>query len=279
MGDLLDTGHRLAVVRAPVGFGKSVLLSHWRDRKEADGEQVLLVEAEGTGPASEILWSPIGSVLGVHSAESGGHPNGSRRMTSGTQMHPSPEAGWFAALAGHFGELDQPLTLVVDRFEHVTDARVLRDFADLVHRCALLRVVIAGRALAGFDDLPASLVPTTVITEADLAFTEAETALVLSSADPLLAEADAAALHHELRGWPLAIGELALSVAPTPGRPDLSSALTVAVARVCKDLAEAVGVDESDLGCLATTKELNLDTATLLLSSEWQRGCPVGRRA
>src|SRR5580698_757676 len=61
----LDRARRLAVVRAPVGFGKSVLVTQWVMRRSTGPHRVVLVNGNDIGRSGvEGFWSEVCASLG-----------------------------------------------------------------------------------------------------------------------------------------------------------------------------------------------------------------------
>ena len=262
---LLDSSYSFSVVRAPVGFGKSVLIADWLSELRADAEQVLLLSAERTKHRSTDLWSAIASGIGPFVDETGGR-QGSRRWNPAM----TPQGASPAVLSGFLKTLTEPLTLVIDDFEQATESDVTGALVKLTDDCELLHLVLVGRTIAGIDDHYEHASPNTIVSEADLMFTRSETAAILRTADPSLSNADLAAAHQRLRGWPLATARLADNLSESP-QTDLAGATITAARRACRDLAVAVGIDQHWLGVASMASELNLEIAGLLLKDQGDR--------
>jgi ATP/maltotriose-dependent transcriptional regulator MalT len=246
-----------------MGFGKSVLVSEWLSDLRTDGEAVLLVSAERPNHRSGALWESISSGIEPFVARDtfGGR-------SSRWSNHPAPRCTSPAALVALLNTMTEPLTLVIDDFEQVRDPEVTHELVRMTRDCELLHLVLVGRVTIGIDDLPERTSPDTILSEVDLTLTPSETATMLSSANPTLSDADFAAAHQRLYGWPLATAALAGYLSNNPSQINLAEATAAAGTKASRDLAVAVGVDQQWLGIASMAGELNLEIATLLLAGQ-----------
>jgi LuxR family transcriptional regulator, maltose regulon positive regulatory protein len=231
---LLDRAQRLAVVKAPVGFGKSVLVAQWVMRRSIGPHRVVLVSGNDVGGSTS-----------------------SQRFEG---------AAGIEFLGHSLGRLTEPLLLVVDAFERLSGTGIARELTDLVRRSDLVSVVVAGRSTGGLEKKPdVGFVPT-VLTEYDMVFSPAETALIVGGIAPDLPDSDLFECHKQLRGWPLAVKELAHLLTEIGPPEDLESMCAIALTRASRVLSAEIG-DEgfAKAGPLSLTKKFDLDLASNLL--------------
>jgi LuxR family maltose regulon positive regulatory protein len=259
--DLLDERRRVAVIRAPIGYGKSVLLDQWLSSRSVDHQRIMLVSVDESDAEPAAFWQAVTAAVEAGSEAE----NESRRSQPRTQAAtPTP-----VHLAELIERLREPLTLVMDRFEQMSDPQIVRDLVALIENSEHLHLILLGRTISGIDDLSQCRVPTTLISEADLAFTPEETGWALDEVDSTLSEGDLAAVHRELRGWPLAVGQLVRLLNDAQPQPQLARAMVVAATRACELLASATGIDPRHIGVLSMAKDLDLDVATALLAVDF----------
>ena len=126
--------------------------------------------------------------------------------------------GFLPALVARIETLEQPVVLVLDDFHEITDPGVMRDLDTLLeHAPRRLRLVIGTRS-----DPPLRLQRLRIagrlgeIRNADLAFTVAETAELLSALDLRLGHADVRVLRDRTDGWVAGLRLAALSLRDHP---------------------------------------------------------------
>lgn len=169
LATMLSGEARIKILNAPVGFGKSALLSEWTSAEIRAGGEVLCVEA--------LKPSAIKDGDGSHSFVS-----------------PSLES-WLARDGA------QRRTVVLDNCERVTESKMLEELLLIARAYENLDLIVASRCDPGISPPGTSV----VITEEDLCFTPAETAHLLRSIDPTLNDRDIALAPRveglAARGW------------------------------------------------------------------------------
>ncbi|WP_372433312.1 helix-turn-helix transcriptional regulator [Micromonospora phaseoli] len=212
---LLDDGvaRPVTLVRAPAGWGKTTLLASWRRSvSEADPEAPApaWVSVE-VGDDSDRLWSYLAAAL-RSVLDPAGQPVPDR----------VPRPDELEVLAAALAARDRPVVLVVDDLHRIADPAALTGLEFLLrHTGQRLRLVAAGRTglplavhrlrLAG---------ELTEIGPDELAFTDDETADLLTAHGVAVPAAAVRRLRQRTEGWAAAsrIAALALRGQPDPDR-------------------------------------------------------------
>ena len=201
---------RLTLVAAPPGSGKTTLLSSWIEAGAAPARTVwLTLDEEDNAP--ERFWQ--GVLVALDPALAGSSP-------------PLPSArlpGELTALLDRaIGNGDEPVVLVLDDFQEVTDERVLAGVAQLLKVAPpCFRMVIASRRDPALPlhrlRLAAQLAE---VRAAPLAFTREEARLLLTGHGVMLSATDVDSLVARTEGWAgaLALASLALRESDDPSR-------------------------------------------------------------
>ncbi len=244
---LLSEGGPITVVSAPLGFGKSVLLAQWMEEMRDAGRHVMAVDAEVCGHSEAVFGAELASQVQVGA------------QTRSRLARPS-----VAGVADGLRKMDQPMWLVIDGFEHVDDPHIVTGLATLVARVEKLSLLVVGRSVH-LENMVHAQRPITLIGERELAFTQDETAQVIGSTEAQRGPATAVGVHHELMGWPLPVGILALALTDTPLAPDLAALSAAALAQARRQVELAIG--ESNFlraGPLALVEVLGLDVVEMV---------------
>jgi LuxR family maltose regulon positive regulatory protein len=186
----------LALVSAPAGFGKTTLLAQWAAESSVPVAWLSLDEADN---------DPVRFTRHLAAAVRAAEPragDSALAMLSGPQ--PLQIEAALAALVNQLAALDRPMALVLDDYHEIDAASVHAQLTFLLaHRPPGLRLVIATRA-----DPPLLLSrwrgrgQLVELRQADLRFTEAESAEFMSRASGLdLAADENAALVARTEGW------------------------------------------------------------------------------
>jgi LuxR family maltose regulon positive regulatory protein len=190
---------KVAVVRAPAGFGKTTLLSQWYDELRA-GDQMAgwLSFDSGDGDALDML------AYLVRALESAGHvfapAVGSLVAADG---YATPEAV-IDAVAADLCRATQPLYLFLDDVHVLRGPSLERTLAAFVERAPdVLHIAMATREVPEMPLARARALGDVVeITAADLRFSKAETAeFMAASGSANLRDADLDVLEGRVEGW------------------------------------------------------------------------------
>src|SRR5215218_8299912 len=189
----LDAGvqGRLTLLTGPAGSGKTVLLSSWATTAALPGPVAWLsLEAADNDPAR--FWSYLLAAL----RQSGAAPPGGRLGSLGGPIG-GPDRGFVLELAAALDELAQPVVVVLDDFQELTNPAVLDSLTTVLRRSpASLRLVLASR-----KDPPLPL------------------ARLRDTGGPIQVDADLAVLWARTEGWAagLRLAALSLQDHPDPG--------------------------------------------------------------
>ena len=205
------TQHRLTVVVAPTGYGKTTLVARWAESEARPLAWLTLGPAVGT---PSTVWSLVGAALERTVPDlSDALPAGASSGRSGEEQA--------RLLAGGLGGLDRELVLVIDGYEHLAapgSGPSLERFLELAPEG--LHVVLSTReepdlrlalrrARGELGELRAD----------DLRLSSAEVGeIVRRTSGLVLGAADAAELADRTEGWPAAV-YLAALAARTSARP------------------------------------------------------------
>jgi LuxR family transcriptional regulator, maltose regulon positive regulatory protein len=208
------TAGALTLVYAPAGFGKTSLLGDWA-RRGRRPVAWLSLDAGDSDPAR--FWRYVAAALDTV------RPGVGQRVEALLQGAQAPLEAVVTMLVNDFVEGPGEVVLVLDDY-HLVEALAVHDsLAVLLGRVPpQLRLVLASRA-----DPPLPLArlrasgQLTELREADLRFTSAEAAALLTAAvGPDLPEAAAAALANRTEGWAAGLQLAALSL---HGHADISA--------------------------------------------------------
>jgi ATP/maltotriose-dependent transcriptional regulator MalT len=210
--------HRLTLVSAPAGFGKTTLLGEWaEDRKEGSERSVAWLSLDETDNDLARFLSYLVSALQAFEEDIGQGVLASLRSPES----PPLEAA-VGALVNELASVEQEISIVLDDYHLITSKRVHEATSFLIeHLPENVHLVVSGRT-----DPPLPLAKLrardqmTELRAADLRFTTDEAAAFLDDVMGLtLSAADVAALEEITEGWVAALQLAALSMR---GRDDVS---------------------------------------------------------
>ena len=211
----LAAAHRLALLSAPAGFGKTTLLAAWA---AACGRPVAWLSLdEGDSDPAVFL---TGLVLALQTAAPG---LGAAALAGLRAAQPPPAEATLTGLLNDIVALPAPLVLVLDDYHRIDSEPIDRAVAFVLdHLPSPLHLLIATREDPA---LPLARLRArgqlTELRAADLRFTPAEAAEFLNQTMGLnLSDADIAALDARTEGW---IAGLQLAALSMRGRADVAS--------------------------------------------------------
>jgi LuxR family maltose regulon positive regulatory protein len=158
----LDETPRLTVVRAPLGFGKTVLVAQWMAGARDELAVFLAVDSESAD--SNSFWRRV--LEGLANAGLDG-AIGERDLSDRDQVRRAVAAP------------DREVTLVVDGFDRISDDRLEGELYDLLQASPGLRLVGCSRNNRQFSLPERRAMDATVVSANDLLLTMDETAKLL----------------------------------------------------------------------------------------------------
>ncbi|MGW4461671.1 LuxR C-terminal-related transcriptional regulator [Micromonospora sp. NPDC004704] len=213
---LLESGAAgpVTLVSAPAGWGKTTLLGSWYRAPDNNGHRAWLSLEPGDGGSR--LWSYLRAAVRSTDDPQGGSGSPAPAV-EGTDE--PVDRDFLDHLAAELSHRPEPVTLVLDDFHRIDDPDVADGLEFLLrHTGDRLRLVIGGRtdpALALHRwRLSGEL---TEIRAADLAFTAAEAAELLTAHGISVPADQTEELRVRTEGWPAGLRFAALAL---PGHPD-----------------------------------------------------------
>lgn len=210
--------HRVTVVTAGPGWGKSTVVASWvRRRRTGSGHTAWLsLEPGDNNPAS--FWGAVLRAILRSGAVPAGHP-----LTLATTAAGVNDEVLLTVSRG-LGALPEPLLIVLDDFQVVTDPGILAALAELVDHETQLRLMLVTRVDPALPlhrlRLSGDLAE---VRAADLAFDAAAVHDLASRAESLdLSPDQVGRLLHRTEGWPAGVRLATLYLAGEPEDPDLS---------------------------------------------------------
>ena len=206
------SGHRLGLISAPAGFGKTTLLSEWAHQVGAhrDAPQIgwLSLDAEDNDPTRFLTY-----LLAALGQIDPGVGETARLIVQAPQ--PPPPQALLTSIINDLAALSAPCILVLDDYHLIQSMPIHQQLAFLLeHLPPQARLLIATR-----EDPPLPLArlrardQVTDIRQADLTFTEDEAADFLQRVMGLdLPAADVATLNRRTEGWIAGLQLAALSM-------------------------------------------------------------------
>jgi LuxR family maltose regulon positive regulatory protein len=264
----LDEPSRITVVRAPVGFGKSVLVGQWLEATARPGRLVATVSISFATHTAEDFWGDVQRAVESVMIDSDGLPaDGASTAPEASRAtrrrHVSP-----AAIGEFLRKLTHDLVLVIDAFERGPQVGISADLVNLVADCPRLQVLVIGRSSHGIEHVAARRLPVVVIDAPDLQFTAEETAEVFRAVDRVMPSDRVAAVYKEFRGWPLPTDGVARSCTGEGNLPSTRRAMEAVVEELRAEMVPEMTAGEffSRVGSLAMVEPLTAATAEVVLA-------------
>jgi LuxR family maltose regulon positive regulatory protein len=212
-------GHRLTVITAPRGYGKTELLRSWLAAGGAPGPVVRLAWAE-SDPEPEIFWRH----LVVAMRRDAGFLEWASLLSSGLADPASPHrlpADILDRLVAALRRADRPVVLVVDRAERL-GLLAMEELEELSRRSGrALRLVVASRETPLLRPPPTAARGSQFrLGREDLAFTAAEAGELLERHGVYLEDSAVTELVAATQGWPAAVRRAAIELAAS-ANPDV----------------------------------------------------------
>ena len=212
--------HKLTLVSAPAGFGKTTLLSEWLAQRPASARPAGWVSLDASDNEARSFWAHVLRALQKIELGVGEHAYSLLQSADA----PSP-AVFLTPLINDLLAIDDDIVLILDDYHVVESPAVHAGLTFLIdHLPPRMHVIVASRSE---PPLPiARLRARGVVTElrpADLRFTASEASAFLNQVMALeLSAADVATLEQRTEGW---IAGLKLAALSLQGRGDVHHAI------------------------------------------------------
>jgi LuxR family maltose regulon positive regulatory protein len=195
--DALDAGTRgpLTLLAGPAGTGKTALVASWIDSGRSPGP-VAWLSLDATDDSRPRFWRlMLAALAGVAGPESAA----GRLLVTSEQTVDAV----LPTLVGVLAELDQPIVIVLDDFDEITDPAIMADLELLLRTPPpALRLVATARRAPSLRLQRLRLAGTVVeIDPTELVFTRAESVLLLEGAGVTLTDPQAGRLWERTEGW------------------------------------------------------------------------------
>ncbi len=190
----IQSGPQLVVLRAPQGFGKTVLLRQWVESHPAKHTVAFL--SDGLG-ASADFWTSVTRLFDPTS------PSGSKEAALG-QVRALLEAA------------ERPFAMVVDDFHAFRDPGLVDELLGLLTAAPLLRLIVATRARHPIEVHARDRAETLVLTVDDLTMEASETAELAGARGVHLGAEDAQVITDALGAWPAMVDKVIRHLAKRP---------------------------------------------------------------
>jgi LuxR family maltose regulon positive regulatory protein len=190
----IDAGPQLVILRAPQGFGKTVLLRQW-------------VESHPTGFTVLSLSYLPGAPVGFWS---------DLTQTLDPALVSDSEAVALGQMRALLESLERPLAIVVDNFHVIRDPGLIDELIELLAASPLLRIVVATRARHPLEARAKARLKTLVLTVDDLALEVAEAQELARIRGLRLSAEDARLIIDELGAWPAMVDKVMRHLAKRP---------------------------------------------------------------
>jgi LuxR family transcriptional regulator, maltose regulon positive regulatory protein len=186
----------VALISAPAGYGKTMLLADWARTNTATDVAWVGVDRDDNDP--KRLWSAVlAAVAGCPSVPSSGP------LHAGTGRRPATHPDFIAEFAAGLQELAQPIRLILDDVQELVDPQALEDLRTFIRvKPATVQLVLASRL-----DPPLSLSRLRLtgrlheLRAAQLSFTPTQAAALLENSGLRLTPHQVEVLHRRTGGW------------------------------------------------------------------------------
>ncbi len=213
LGSAEEEGRVLALVSAPAGAGKTMLMSQWWQRKRSAGVPVAWLALDEHDDDPYVLWSGLLRACGR--AVRGVDAAAEVRLAALTPPADAGNRGFLTAFAEAVDALRAPMWVLLDDVHVIASPHGLACLAGLIrYRPAGLRLMLGSR----FDPpLPVARMvvdgQATEVRAADLAFDRDEAGKLLRRRHLELTDPDLGLLLERTEGWAAGLSLAALSLA------------------------------------------------------------------
>ncbi len=203
---LLDRAlaHRLTLVHAPAGYGKTSLLAQWRDSLDTDKVQPAWLTLERDDRDLKRLVKCLSHAI----------QGDDRRSGRKSMLGDLPPRAALSAIVNELDRYARPFVLILDDLHHADSEPVIEFLQSLIKMApSHCHFVFASRDYPGLgQSVLAAEEQLLEITAQDLRFSAKETASLLARADRALAKADIGKILDRTEGWPIAVQLTSLSL-------------------------------------------------------------------
>ncbi|GAB3800742.1 hypothetical protein GCM10028798_15710 [Humibacter antri] len=245
-----DDGAAVHLLRAPTGYGKSVLVRQWLAEMDAGGRQIAVLRVRPGEGDRDGFWIAL-----VDALTDAGIP----LPTMANSRTPQSLAARMISTAGH------RLTLWIDNFENVTVTGVDEALTDLAAHVPDFRLIVSMRSFRSFAPYALRGVPAITLAPRDLLFTQEEIATLFRSAGVEAADGLAATVNAAIGGWPAMVQMLVDEInRATPH--DLTAVIEQVASNWLRDLVPRIPSPELIEFALATSvpESISVETAHLV---------------
>jgi LuxR family maltose regulon positive regulatory protein len=211
------TTRRLTTVCAGPGWGKTIAVAGWLQRRPAPGMPVAWLTPQAPAGDLAAFWDAVLAALGSSRAVPEDHPLHALSTSAGVTQEV------LDSIMVSLESLPSEVLLVVDDFHEVSDPAVLASLALATQRATNLRILLLSRVVPGLPlhqlRLSGEL---SEITARDLAFTAADVHALAREEGLGLQDAEVAGILQRTEGWPAGV-RLALLAATRQGVAALAS--------------------------------------------------------
>lgn len=242
--------HRLTLVHAPAGYGKTSLLAQWRARQDTALVQTAWLTLERDDRDLKRLVKYL--ALAIH----GGERAGNRKVLSADL----PPRAALSAIVNELARQAHPFVLILDDLHHADSEAVLEFLQSLVRLApSNCRFVFASRDYPGLgQSVLAAEEQLLEITAHDLKFSVKEAESLLARVDNALASRDIRKILDRTEGWPIAVQLASLSLKRGAGQEQVIDQYSGAGADLARYLSEQVLMTLPD-----ETREIVVRTALM----------------
>lgn len=217
LNGLLDRGAPLTVLRAPAGYGKSMLLRQWLAGRPV-GQLVVRMDGHaviGEEPLSwDTFWAHLADAVRARGLAPAGGPY-------------SGDRGWVHDALTSAGT---PVILVADDFD-LLPVGADQALMDIQQSTPGLRIIVALRGCRHFSETAYPAPDFVAISGSDLRFTEEETVTLFRALEVQLPAAAVSVIHRRIGGWPAVTRSVAQAARALAPDRDLDAAVTGIVMR------------------------------------------------
>lgn len=183
----------LTVIRAPHGFGKSMLAAQWLRSMQDDDVDVLWLGSDALsfveGPGAEAFWDVLGSRL--------------EEFTTTHRKVAASSARGRERVVQLLSQRTRPVYVVLDRFESTSGRLgIEQSLLDLVQTMEHLYLIVCTRTVTSLEVVGAAVVDSVVVRPADLALGVEDVLGLAAQQGIVLGRDEAQTLCDETAGWP-----------------------------------------------------------------------------